>query len=49
MKMQQAMEMPKKVVRKIPAKVDIAEEIKQAHHNSGWLLTAAFLRPRGSS
>lgn len=29
--MQQTLEMPKKVVRKIPAKIDIAEEIKQAH------------------
>ena len=35
------MEMPKKVVRKIPAKVDIAEEIKQAHRQ---LRVAAYCR-----
>ncbi|WP_160642483.1 MULTISPECIES: recombinase family protein [unclassified Neglectibacter] len=39
--MQQAMEIPKKVVRKIPAKVDIAEEIKQAHRQ---LRVAAYCR-----
>jgi len=39
--MQQAMEMPKKVVRKIPAKIDIAEEIKQAHRQ---LRVAAYCR-----
>ena len=41
MNMQQAMEIPKKVVRKIPAKVDIAEEIKQAHRQ---LQVAAYCR-----
>ncbi|NBI17477.1 recombinase family protein [Neglecta sp. X4] len=41
MNMQQAMEIPKKVVRKIPAKVDIAEEIKQAHRQ---LRVAAYCR-----
>jgi len=41
MKMQQAMEMPKKVVRKIPAKINIAEEIKQAHRQ---LRVAAYCR-----
>ncbi len=35
------MEMPKKVVRKIPAKVNIAEEIKQAHRQ---LRVAAYCR-----
>ena len=35
------MEIPKKVVRKIPAKVDIAEEIKQAHRQ---LRVAAYCR-----
>ena len=35
------MEIPKKVVRKIPAKVDIAEEIKQAHRQ---LQVAAYCR-----
>ena len=39
--MQQAMEMPKKVVQKIPAKVDIAEEIKQAYRQ---LRVAAYCR-----
>ena len=39
--MQQTMEMPKKVVRKIPAKIDIAEEIKQAHRQ---LRVAAYCR-----
>ena len=39
--MQQAMEMPKKVVRKIPAKINIAEEIKQAHRQ---LRVAAYCR-----
>ena len=41
MKMQQTMEMPKKVVRKIPAKIDIVEEIKQAHRQ---LRVAAYCR-----
>lgn len=35
------MEMPKKVVRKIPAKIDIAEEIKQTHRQ---LRVAAYCR-----
>lgn len=35
------MEMPKKVVRKIPAKIDIVEEIKQAHRQ---LRVAAYCR-----
>ena len=39
--MQQTLEMPKKVVRKIPAKIDIAEEIKQAHRQ---LRVAAYCR-----
>lgn len=39
--MQQTVEMPKKVVRKIPAKINIAEEIKQAHRQ---LRVAAYCR-----